>query len=126
MVGAPAAADRGTKDFLSGFDLVDVDADVAARAVLLRREHRLKLPDAIVWASARVRGHAGRHAGCEAVPRRRSRSTDSVPEAVRSSVPRGVLFQKVPRRLSRLRLEPFFQRRERRHAVQPEDPEAIS
>jgi hypothetical protein len=27
---------------------------VAERAVTLRREHRLKLPDAIVWASAQV------------------------------------------------------------------------
>jgi predicted nucleic acid-binding protein len=55
MVGAPAAADPGTRDFLSGFERVDVDAAVAARAVRLRREHRLKLPDAIVWASAQVR-----------------------------------------------------------------------
>jgi predicted nucleic acid-binding protein len=55
MVGAPAAAERGTLDFLGGFVLVGLDEAVAERAVALRRRHRLKLPDAIVWASAQVR-----------------------------------------------------------------------
>ncbi len=55
MVGAPAALDSRTRDFLSGFELVELDAAVAERAVRLRRENRMKLPDAIVWASAQVR-----------------------------------------------------------------------
>ncbi len=54
MVGAPAVADSGTRDFLGGFELVELDAAVADRAVRLRRQHRMKLPDAIVWASAQV------------------------------------------------------------------------
>jgi predicted nucleic acid-binding protein len=33
---------------------VEVNEAVAERAVTLRRKHRLKLPDAIVWASAQV------------------------------------------------------------------------
>jgi predicted nucleic acid-binding protein len=52
MIGAPA--ERATRDFLDGFTLIELDQAVAARAVTLRREHRLKLPDAIVWASAQV------------------------------------------------------------------------
>jgi predicted nucleic acid-binding protein len=54
MAGAPVMAERGTRLFLDGFTLVDLDEKVAERAVTLQREHRLKLPDAIVWASAQV------------------------------------------------------------------------
>ncbi len=55
MAGAPLAADQGTRDFLSCFELVELDAAIATRAFVLRRDYRLKLPDAIVWASAQVR-----------------------------------------------------------------------
>jgi predicted nucleic acid-binding protein len=55
MAGAPMLTDRGTREFLDGFDLVGLDEKIAERAVALRREYRLKLPDAIVWASAQVR-----------------------------------------------------------------------
>jgi len=54
MVGAPAHTDCATRDFLDGFALLDLDQKVAARAVTLRRERRLKLPDAIIWATAQV------------------------------------------------------------------------
>jgi predicted nucleic acid-binding protein len=55
MAGAPELTKQGTRGFLDGFALVDLDEAVAERAVTLRRQHRLKLPDAIVWASAQVR-----------------------------------------------------------------------
>ena len=54
LAGAPSAAERGTRDFLDGFTVIELDRAVAERAVTLRRQHRVKLPDAIVWASARV------------------------------------------------------------------------
>jgi predicted nucleic acid-binding protein len=54
MAGASAEVERGTRMFLGGFVLVGLDAAVAERAVMLRRRHRMKLPDAIVWASAQV------------------------------------------------------------------------
>ena len=54
MVGAPMPAERGTREFLDGFALVALDETVAERAVTLRRQYRLRLPDAIVWASAQV------------------------------------------------------------------------
>jgi predicted nucleic acid-binding protein len=54
LAGAPPAAERGTRDFLDGFTVIDLDRAVAERAVALRRQHRVKLPDAIVWASALV------------------------------------------------------------------------
>jgi hypothetical protein len=55
MAGAPTAVEGGTRAFLGDFVLVGLDQEVAERAVMLRRAHRLKLPDAIVWASAQVR-----------------------------------------------------------------------
>lgn len=42
--------------FLSGFIVDEVDAEIAAHAAALRRERpKLKLPDAIILASAQVR-----------------------------------------------------------------------
>ena len=38
--------------FLSGFTRVPIDDDVSELAVAIRREHRIRLPDAIIWASA--------------------------------------------------------------------------
>jgi predicted nucleic acid-binding protein len=52
MVGAPANLVEGTRRFLDGFDLVALDNSIAERAVELRRTHRIKLPDAVIWATA--------------------------------------------------------------------------
>lgn len=56
LVGAGADRDEAAavRAFLDGFGLVELDGDVASLAVALRREHRLRLPDAIILASARV------------------------------------------------------------------------
>lgn len=54
MVGAGPDVEAGTRDFLRDFSVVDLDEAVAERAVALRRQHRVKLPDAIVWASAQA------------------------------------------------------------------------
>jgi predicted nucleic acid-binding protein len=56
LVGARDEAERPIRAYLSTFDVADVDRDVAAEAVRLRREHRLRLPDALIWATARRRG----------------------------------------------------------------------
>jgi predicted nucleic acid-binding protein len=39
--------------FLRDFTLIDVSRPIAREAVALRRSRRLRLPDAIIWASAR-------------------------------------------------------------------------
>ena len=54
MTGITPQTEQGTRTFLSGFDLLGIDAATAEQAVSLRRTHRIKLPDAIVWATARV------------------------------------------------------------------------
>ena len=56
MVGADPAVSEETARFLASFRVVPVDPDIAARAVQLRRSHRIKLPDAIIWATAQAGG----------------------------------------------------------------------
>lgn len=53
MVGVNDNEHQAVRSFLSRFDLVDIDADVAEIAVSIRRNHNMRLPDAIVWASAK-------------------------------------------------------------------------
>ena len=55
MAGADESVEPGTRAFLSSFDIIGLDQPVADRAVSLRRDHKIKLPDAIVWASAQTR-----------------------------------------------------------------------
>lgn len=46
-----------SQQFLTGFDVDEVDAEIAERAAALRRERsRLKSADAIILASAQIRG----------------------------------------------------------------------
>lgn len=46
-----------TEHFLSGFIIEDVDTEIAARAAALRRERqRMRTPDAIILATAQLRG----------------------------------------------------------------------
>jgi hypothetical protein len=40
--------------FMRDFEVVDITRAVAREAVNIRRTHRLRLPDAIIWASARA------------------------------------------------------------------------
>lgn len=54
MVGTTAKTQAGTRAFLATFERLPVDEEVCERAVALRREHKIKLPDAIVWSTAQV------------------------------------------------------------------------
>lgn len=54
MVGADRDLEAATRRFLSGFTILAVDEQIAERAVSLRRNHRIKLPDAVIWATAQV------------------------------------------------------------------------
>jgi len=49
-------AERSARDLLSAFQVFQVTGRVATAAVTARRERRLKLPDAIIWATARIHG----------------------------------------------------------------------
>ena len=54
MAGAGEQVQEQTRAFLEGFTLIGLTAPVADLAVTLRRERRIKLPDAIIEASASV------------------------------------------------------------------------
>jgi predicted nucleic acid-binding protein len=54
MVGTTPNTDGPVRAFLGGFDLLQIDGRVAERAVQLRRTRRIKLPDAIIWATAQM------------------------------------------------------------------------
>ncbi|RLA58055.1 MAG: VapC toxin family PIN domain ribonuclease, partial [Gammaproteobacteria bacterium] len=53
MVGAVDDEQPSIRSFLSRFTQVAIDAKVAETAVSIRREHKMRLPDAIIWASAK-------------------------------------------------------------------------
>lgn len=57
MVGALGELAEPTEQFLRRFECINIDESVASEAVQLRQKHKIKLPDAIVWASARVHGY---------------------------------------------------------------------
>jgi predicted nucleic acid-binding protein len=57
IVGAANPAEEAViRSFLAAFEVLAVDTAVAEEAVALRRARRLKLPDAIIFATARVHG----------------------------------------------------------------------
>nr|WP_175798371.1 type II toxin-antitoxin system VapC family toxin [Burkholderia anthina] len=56
LVGATASDDAALRAWLSSFAIIPLDGTVANRAVTIRKEHRMRLPDAIIWASAQVNG----------------------------------------------------------------------
>jgi predicted nucleic acid-binding protein len=54
MAGARDHGEEKTiRRFLEDFNCVAVDQEVAGLSFQIRRQHRVKLPDAIIWATAR-------------------------------------------------------------------------
>ncbi|MBI2336658.1 MAG: type II toxin-antitoxin system VapC family toxin [Deltaproteobacteria bacterium] len=57
LVGAKNEAETGLlKKFLSSFELLPLSHEIAEEAVLLRRKYQIRIPDAIIWATARCYG----------------------------------------------------------------------
>jgi predicted nucleic acid-binding protein len=56
MVGAVPDLQAVTRQFLHAFDVIGIEERVAEQAVELRRGFRIKLPDAIIWATAQIHG----------------------------------------------------------------------
>ena len=56
MAGSNAANESDARSFLLNFYTLPLGADVAERAFLLRRSGRIKLPDAIIQATAEGAG----------------------------------------------------------------------
>ena len=57
LVGATDPKEAETlRQWMELFEVVPVSLDIAHDAVTLRQQRRIKLPDAIIWASARLAG----------------------------------------------------------------------
>lgn len=57
LTGGPSAALAETEFFLRRFGVMEITEEIGRRAADIRRSNkRLKLPDAIIWASAQVSG----------------------------------------------------------------------
>jgi predicted nucleic acid-binding protein len=54
LLGTTPETDNATRGFLAGFQSLPIDALVASRSVEIRKSHKIKQPDAIVWATAQV------------------------------------------------------------------------
>jgi predicted nucleic acid-binding protein len=56
MVGARDNQEEGQlREFLNTFETIPLDDAVAEKAVQLRQHYQLRLPDAVIWASAKTR-----------------------------------------------------------------------
>jgi len=57
MVGAKdSEEEKAIRGFLASFEVVELSAEIAQETIVLRKELRLKIPDAIVYATARAEG----------------------------------------------------------------------
>ncbi|MGA0853372.1 MAG: type II toxin-antitoxin system VapC family toxin [Luteolibacter sp.] len=57
MVGAKNASEENAiRGFLGTFEILELSAEIAKEAISIRKQYRLKIPDAIVYASARTQG----------------------------------------------------------------------
>jgi predicted nucleic acid-binding protein len=56
MAGTTTQTEKTARAFLQTFDLLEIDAKVAEQAVIFRKTRRVKLPDAVIWATAQVHG----------------------------------------------------------------------
>jgi predicted nucleic acid-binding protein len=56
MAGSGEGEEWRLKDFLVGFEVYAFDLEVAAIAWRLRRQYRMRLPEAAIWATAKRTG----------------------------------------------------------------------
>ena len=56
LAGASPKTEAVIRAFLGDFEIVALDDRIAEHAVSFRKSHKMKLPDAIIWASAQANG----------------------------------------------------------------------
>jgi len=54
LAGATSEEEGVVRDFLSRFDIIAINAAIADKAVIIRRSKRIRLPDAIIQATAHL------------------------------------------------------------------------
>lgn len=53
LVGANSDTEELIREFLNNFIIIDLNQEIAEIAVTIRRECKIKLPDAIIWSTAK-------------------------------------------------------------------------
>ncbi len=56
LIGAEASTEGPIRAFLASFRTIAIGAEIAETTIRLRRARRLRLPDAIIWATAITTG----------------------------------------------------------------------
>ena len=56
LAGAEGVTEAKTRRLLSQFEIIQLSDAISEEAVIIRRRRRMKLPDAIIWATARLTG----------------------------------------------------------------------
>lgn len=56
LLAGPIRTGEPIRALLEGIDTIPIDAPIAEMAAVIRRDERLKLPDAVILATAHVRG----------------------------------------------------------------------
>lgn len=54
LAGTNQTHETVVRGFLANFEVLPLDDKIAEHAVRLRRLHRIKLPDAVIWATAQA------------------------------------------------------------------------
>jgi predicted nucleic acid-binding protein len=53
LVGTSKVNEEITREFLSSFTIIDLTQEIAEIAIGIRKKTKIKLPDAIIWATAK-------------------------------------------------------------------------
>jgi len=54
LAGVPPNQEAETRGFLTTFRVISITSEISERAITIRRESRIKLPDAIILATAEI------------------------------------------------------------------------
>lgn len=56
MVGVTADNKAIVEKFLQQFEIIEIDETIALKTAQIRQNYRIKLPDALIWATAKQQG----------------------------------------------------------------------
>lgn len=56
MAGVTASNEAVTRELLEEFVVLSITEEIAERSAIIRRDRQMKLPDAIIWATAQSSG----------------------------------------------------------------------
>ena len=53
LVGTTEETEEVIKEFLGNFTVINLNEEIAEIAIMIRKDNKIKLPDAIIWATAK-------------------------------------------------------------------------